>query len=271
MPAQSSSKNSLGDVGKVAADCLGIFRQLLELQNDFWERIRKDESVAALTQLVKEVESLLHRLQKNADRGRKGLSELHDQSCLSSPGVIRVGNVVGSDVFDAIFQLADTIAGEVSGKKTPFKTFDDAYGENKVRIAIDIVTRNRGIDQADIQYLEALLQPYIEPRPVSPPPRNGPTIHGFRWDGQEHKDIAPIPGRLIAALWDRENYMVDIDFLADQVWGDELELVTKDQIQSARREANRFFERCAIPLRVHVSKRKDGPGMMVRLTGLDQE
>jgi len=81
--------------------------------------------------------------------------------------------------------------------------------------------------------------------------REGPVgPNGFRWNGRTYEGLPPVPFRLVQYLWSQENRFADFDDLAGPVWGDQAGEVDTSRVGSARKVANKFFEKHNIPFRV---------------------
>lgn len=98
-------------------------------------------------------------------------------------------------------------------------------------------------------------QPVMVTTPDENIPDDAPTPpDGFTYKGQKFQGLTPKPMRLIIHLWIQTNRTSRFDDLADPVWGDRNEIVTKDAVGSLRRQANKFFKDNNIPFRVTINE-----------------
>jgi hypothetical protein len=85
--------------------------------------------------------------------------------------------------------------------------------------------------------------------PVSP--------NGFRYRGRKCDGMPPKPWLLLNHLWQCPSRECDYMDLAEPVWGDDATGVEPGgNLGSARREANRFFDKKGLPFRIEVDTRQ---------------
>jgi hypothetical protein len=77
-------------------------------------------------------------------------------------------------------------------------------------------------------------------------------IGRFSWDGEEYAGLTTKPWLLVNHLWTQPRREADIDDLAYPVYGDREEIPSETQVGSLRRQANRFFEKYRLPLRISI-------------------
>lgn len=91
------------------------------------------------------------------------------------------------------------------------------------------------------------------------PHSDGPGAPGVFWyEGREHKGLALKAFLLVEHLWGNKNQTADFTDLAEPVWGDREESISKTMVGSLRREANNFFRKkgVGIPLVVKILGQK---------------
>lgn len=79
---------------------------------------------------------------------------------------------------------------------------------------------------------------------------------GFRFNRKPYHGLAPIPFRLITALWNarHRSFTLTLRELEGPVWNDPSVTATDGMLGSARRHANEFFLDKKLPFRVSTSK-----------------
>jgi len=88
--------------------------------------------------------------------------------------------------------------------------------------------------------------------PVKDGPLDGDSFH---WRGETYDGLSPTPYRLIKLLWPLKGKPVAFEDLAEDVYQDQAGRVRKNQVGSTRRDANRFFRKCAIPCEITTRNR----------------
>ena len=79
---------------------------------------------------------------------------------------------------------------------------------------------------------------------------------GFCWNRTEYFGLAPAPFRLVKYLWNQTDRTADFLDLGEPVWYDNEKDVDVNAVGSARREANKFFQRHSLPFKLTVRKRE---------------
>jgi len=89
-----------------------------------------------------------------------------------------------------------------------------------------------------------------------PEPRRGPVPpDGFEWDGVKRRGLTGVPWRLVDFLWSKRGHVAAFDDLAGPVWQDAEGFVTSDMAGSARSDANRFFTKNALPIKLTIKNK----------------
>lgn len=116
------------------------------------------------------------------------------------------------------------------------------------------VAARRGLPSGD--QAELPKQDDVHDGPVEP--------SGFLWCGTPYSGLPPIPFRLVKYLWTQAGRAADFEALAEPVWGDKNTIVDTGMVGSARKKANKFFERHGIPFKLTLREKDhrvwlDGP------------
>jgi hypothetical protein len=115
--------------------------------------------------------------------------------------------------------------------------------------SVDLGRAARNLDKDEIRdRLRSIGKP--DPRPDGPVPPDA-----FWYKGSIFHGLQPKPYRLVEHLWTCTNMTADVRDLAEPVWGDHEAETGDNALGSVRRQANRFFQRHAIPYQVRIKNK----------------
>jgi hypothetical protein len=127
---------------------------------------------------------------------------------------------------------------------------------------------NRLHAQLEQELVRAASLPIIATAPPTDPPgqfatpdtavthRGSFPPDGFEWDGKKCRGLTGVPWRLVDFLWHKRDRTARFEDLAEPVWRDAEEFITRDMVGSARSDANAFFSRNALPIRLTIKNKQ---------------
>lgn len=94
--------------------------------------------------------------------------------------------------------------------------------------------------------------PKPDPQPTDPSPSPDGPVDIFSWshNGIIYPGMKPTSWKLAKHLWEQKERKVKLNDLAEPVFGDHAQVITKELVGNHRKLANKFFESSEIPLRV---------------------
>ncbi len=94
-------------------------------------------------------------------------------------------------------------------------------------------------------------------------------LNGFRWQTCERIGMEPLPWKLIRHLWSTKDRTATYTDLAVKVWDDvQRNLRNGDELPSARKKANKFFEAGPFPFRVKLSPKREVAALVQTATAI---